>query len=346
MKLKITLCLAAASCLMAVLATPALAGQAVWTACQEYPEQGQWENNLCSKGSEGGNWETEEVAETEENTSSASALELTDTKATGGSATIKCAGTDVGWIDENFGGISQINTTKCTRISGECEAEKEVKATPIDLPWYTELREETGGEVRDRFQAGGKGPGYKIECEVGKILKIADECFGTFTTKMQNNRASGAVETEFDSKSGKTECTLGGKEAGEIKGVDTIKRRPPGGLMVGPRPPVDRTGGDPEFGNLNGGVIVNVGRIERFRFENNVAITYTSTMVRNFVESPYTIVAGTTCTGSLVAGKSCVLEVEFRPLSVGNFSAVLGINYTAGGVNGRYRQRMFGTGLL
>ncbi len=295
---------------------------------------------MCSKGKASGNWETEEVAETQEVTSSSSALELVDTKATGGALAIKCAATDVGWIEENFDDVSGIKFTKCARVSGSCESEKELKVIPLNLPWATELREETGGEIRDRLQAAGKGPGYKIECTVGGIFKIADECAGALTTKMTNNRSTDTVEAEFDSKSGKIECTSGGKEAGEIKGIDTIKRQG-GDVMVGPRGAVYRTGGDLLFGTLGGGVKKLTGRTERFRFENNVAVTYTAATVTGVGFTQL----NTTCNGAKAAGSTCVTEVEFKPMVAGAFAGVIGLDFTAGNTNGVYRAILPGIGL-
>ncbi len=342
MKLKITLCLAAAAALLAILATPALAGQAAWIACQEYPELGQWEDSLCSKGKEGSNWATQEVTETMEVTSNASTLELTDTKATGGSATIKCAMTDTGWIEESLGGISKINTTKCERASGLCESGKEAKVTAIDLPWNTELREESGGEVRDILQAGGKGPGYKVECTVEKVFKVADECFGAITTKMRNNHSSETVEAEYESKSEKVECSLGGKGSGEIKGVDAIKKQQPGGVQVGPPSLVFRTGGDLDFGTLAGGVKKNTERTERFRFENpRVAVTYNMVKITG---SAYSLL-NTTCNGNKGIGSTCTTELKFEPASTGDFLGLLEIRYTYTGGTATYIGRMEGIGL-
>jgi hypothetical protein len=325
----ITLCLTAAVGLLGILAAPALATQPIWSACQEFAEHGPWENNTCSKAKTNGNWATEEIDQTVEVTSSSS-LELTDTKATGGSSTIKCSGTDAGWVGGSVDSISKINTTKCERITGLCESGKTVTATPIDLPWSTELKEESGGEIRDAIHATGKGPGYKIECTVGGIFKVADECFGSLTTKMKNNHSNGTVEAEFESKSGKIECSLGGKEAGEVKGVDTTKQQPPGAMAVGPPPPVFRTGGDLDFGILAGGVKKNTTRSERFRFQNPaVAVNYTSVTV---VGNPFTLV-NTTCNGAMAIGSTCTAEVQFAPLAVGVFAGILEIRYTfAGGV--------------
>lgn len=236
--LRINVCLVAVAGLMAFTAAPAMGAHAGWVSCQENPEVGQWENGLCSKVKANGNWETQAVVETKEVTSSAQGLELTDTKATGGASTIKCSETDVGWIGiAGADGVSTVTTTKCERVSGACEAGKPVTAKAIDLPWDTELKEESGGELRDVFQAGGKGPGYTVECTVGGIFKLNDECSGKMSTKMANNQTNGAVEAIFDAKTEKDECSVGGAGAGEITGTDIIKQRGGNALRAAPLPP-------------------------------------------------------------------------------------------------------------
>lgn len=199
--------------LFAVAATPVLAAP-VWQSCEGLTKGES--GSECAKEKSGGAYEWVELAETREVTSSVPELEVTDTKASGEALTIKCKATDVGWIGSGSSdGVSKITTSSCTRVSGTCE-EGTVSLTAIDLPWGSTLENETKGIV-DKTTSDGKGPpGYKLECGEG-TSKLTDECHGTALAKLKNNEAKGTVEAEPEA-SPKDECTLGGKEAGEIKG--------------------------------------------------------------------------------------------------------------------------------
>ncbi len=224
-RLKIGLETLVAIGLMILMTGPAMAAQPAWVECGENHEHGQWEDSLCLKGKTGGGWETMEVSETEEVTSSYKGLELDDTKATGGPSLVRCDVTDVGWIGREGGdGVRSAAPTNCVRVTGACETS--VRVTWINLPWSTRLEERSGGEVRDAIQgSGGKEPGYLVECTVGGVFKIEDECVGAVTAGLFNDKANGTVEPEFEGKSGKQKCKLGGAESGELKGTGIIKPR-------------------------------------------------------------------------------------------------------------------------
>jgi hypothetical protein len=215
---------------MAVTVGSALAGEVRWINCTENPGHGQWKNSLCSKAKTNGGWETKEISETVEVTSSAKELQLVDTKATGGEMKLACSVTDAGWVGATGSdGVSRVTTTECKLLEGKdgaCESGKPVTAKAVHLPWSTKLQEATGGEARDAIQNGGKGePGYAIECTVAGIFEVADECTGKTTTGIFNNKNKGTVEVEFESKSEKDNCILGGAGAGEIKGIAIVKQR-------------------------------------------------------------------------------------------------------------------------
>jgi len=203
--------------LMAIAAAPAMAANARWEQCKNVGTGGHWSDALCSKPATNGAWETKEVTETEEVTSSGE-VELTDTKATGGASTIKCKGFDVGWIGVNGGdGETVVKATGCTRVEGLCESN--VTAVAINLPWYTQLAI-SGSEIRDRVRsAAAAGPGYKVECVTGGIFKVADECTGGISTKMTNS-SDGNVQAEFDaiSEAETGTCKLGGAGSGRVRG--------------------------------------------------------------------------------------------------------------------------------
>lgn len=234
MMIKIELALIfAALALLIVTVTPALGASPSWELCSSTANNGGYENNLCTKGKEKGEFEWSGVSETEEVTSSSSALEFADTKATGGEVSVKCAESSRGWIGS--GGtdhISSLNLTNCKFVKhGLCEEAKGVSVKTAKLPWSSDLSEEAVG-FRDK-----QGPiDLVFECAVGGIFKAADECEGTTSAQITNNEALSVVEAEFESKSEKTKCTVGGASAGEAKGVITLKGSK-GGIKAEPARP-------------------------------------------------------------------------------------------------------------
>jgi hypothetical protein len=320
--LKIIVSLVMAVGLMAIVATPVLATQPVWITCLDDPENGQWENNLCSKVKSNGNWLTNEVVETVEITSSSSDLELTDTKAMGGAETIKCAESNVGWIGaEGSDGVSSVVMSKCERVAGLCESGKEVKVAPVSPPWGSELKEESG-EVRDLL----KTPGFKIECFVAGVFKVADTCEGATSAKVTNH-SNGTVALEFEGKSAKSTCTLGGAGAGELKGTVVLKERSGAAMMQGPQAPVILRKGNPNFG----GVKKNTTKNEVFEYENpNMEVEYTAIHIANISGNAFSEASASTCKGKKVAKSKCVIEIAFKPVEEKIYLSTLNLKYIAG----------------
>jgi len=231
--LKIAFGLAVMAGLMAISAAPSMAASPRWVQCKKVgTTEGRWKNNLCNERGGTEEWATREITETEEVTSSTKPgefLTLEDRKAAGALSSIKCKGTDAGWIGSNgFDGIFNITATACEVVAGPCEAP--VTAVPVNLPWDTELRKEPSGEIRDRVQAGGAGPGYEVKCTVGGIFKTTDTCTGEFSTGARNNQANGTVEAVFDTitEEKPQECSAStetGKKTGFAKGIDVNKQR-------------------------------------------------------------------------------------------------------------------------
>jgi hypothetical protein len=236
--LRIVFGLAAVAGLMAVMAGPTLAAQTSWGQCKENKEHGEWGNSLCTEAKTKGNWETKEVTETIEVTSSSS-LELEDQKATGGAVAVKCGGTDLGTIGaKGSDEISKIATSSCEFVGekhGSCEEASGATAEAINLPWVTKLEENTEGEVRDVIESAvsGKTPGWSVKCTVSGILKVTDECTGITNTGIRDTPA-GTVEAEFEEISAEAPvtCSIGGKGAGFVHGDDTIKAKNGGAIFV------------------------------------------------------------------------------------------------------------------
>lgn len=211
--IKIIMSICVVAILLAAVTATASAFQPVWQECT-IATKGSFENSTCTKEKTSGGHAWLEVYETRSVKSSEKALSISDTKAKGGALKVECTATAEGWIGrESQGAITAVALSKCTRVSGsECEGSPTVKA--IDLPWSTTLEE----GIKDKLKAGGKGPGFKIECATKRI----DECFGTIATTMKNNGELGVAEAEFPSES-LDECTSGAAKSGEIKGTFALK---------------------------------------------------------------------------------------------------------------------------
>jgi hypothetical protein len=247
--LKLTFGLIVAAGLMAAAASPALALGPRWVHCVKVaPNTGKWTNNTCTTHGTG-EWETKQLAvtETSEVTSStlpgSKGLELEDSKATGGATAMTCTETNTGTVGANgTDSVKTIKALECKFVAGKrgsCEESAGVTMTYRNLGWSTALEERVVGtqkEVRDVITslATGKAPGYSVECTVGGIFKVADECTGTITTKVRANRAEGTVETVFDEMSEKEtgSCTVGGAGAGRISGTIISKLRNGGAYWI------------------------------------------------------------------------------------------------------------------
>jgi hypothetical protein len=216
-------------CLIAMFAisivTTATASAApVWEECRENAGSGtKWETNQCSKASSSGKWEWRELTTTEKATSVAT-FTLKDTKTLAGTAQITCSLTDEGTIGPgSHGTITKINIeAKNCKAEKVCENVEEVEAK--NLPWHTEMYE-TEDTVRDKLSASSGQLGWKIKCKTALGSKT-DECLTeegkTYSTSMES-APGGLVDAFFEEESGKAKCSEGGKESGEISGIDTIK---------------------------------------------------------------------------------------------------------------------------
>ncbi len=230
--LKMAFGLALVAGLMAVVASPAMATP-VWLHCEKVTS-GKWTNSTCTKAGSG-EWETKELTETVEVTSSSSALTLED-KAE--KTAIECSGLDTGTVGaKGSDSVVTINNIKCKFVSGKvgsCTESDGVKANPANLPWTTQLEERTNSEGKKENRdlitslVSGKNPGWDVECTVGGIIKVTDECTGISSTNVRPNRTVGSVETEFEKISEEKEpanCSVGGEKEGVVKGVITLSLR-------------------------------------------------------------------------------------------------------------------------
>ena len=222
--LKMAFGLAVVAGLMSVVASPAVAVPR-WVHCVK-SEKGKFSDGTCSKSGTG--WETKELVGTSEITSSGE-LEAEDTKATGGAVAAQCTGSNTGWAanpttttEPGEDGIATITNIKCKFVKeGLCR--KLTSVEPRNLPWGTRLVEK-GTEVRDEIISGNASgaPGWKVICEnlLGGITEDTCELSGV-SVNVITNRATGKIEIIFDkiTEMKKAKCTVGGAEAGNVRGT-------------------------------------------------------------------------------------------------------------------------------
>jgi len=230
--LKLAFGLVAVAGLMAIAASSAMAAEPIWVTCAKTAAPTHYTEADClTAGSEGG-WNTKGFAanETIEATSSGT-LKLEDRSATGGEVKIECAGTDQGWVGPN--GVAEENrvtasSCKFAGAHGSCEESKAVTAKAINLPWTLKLEERTNTatskvELRGLLVSlvSGKNPGWDVECTVGGILKVSDECTGRTNVGVESARSRLLTNFIFDSISEQepAKCSIGGENAGFVSGI-------------------------------------------------------------------------------------------------------------------------------
>ena len=222
--LKMAFGLVVVASLMAVVASPAMAVPR-WVHCVK-SATGKYSNGLCNASGTG--WETKELTETSEVTSSGE-LELEDTKATGGAVAVKCTGNNTGWVsnpkatnESGEDGVATITNVKCVFVKeGLCR--KIISVEARNLPWGTRL-EESGTEVRDEIITGSASgePGWKVSCENILGGTTEDTCVRSGNTvNAIAIRATGKLESVFDAITAKSKakCTIGGSAAGNVSGT-------------------------------------------------------------------------------------------------------------------------------
>jgi hypothetical protein len=219
--LKIAFGLMLVAGLMAVTAGSASAF--LWVGCVENAGKGHFEDNKCEKSQSGGNWETKEPAAGKEVTVATIPGQSLTLEDTGAKTAIECKGGGLAKLAASGKGEqTAASATSCKFVSGKhgsCEESKPVNARAADLPWNTKI-EETAGEVRNAIEtgSGGKPPAYEVECTVAGIFKVTDKCEGNTSTSLTKRSSAangeGTVEGEFEAKSAKGNCSVGGTGTG------------------------------------------------------------------------------------------------------------------------------------
>ena len=230
--------------LVAVFAMGAVAASAAsaaeWeqetTKCEKVEKgKGKYTNSECKTEGAPNEWEkiTKFRPITTPVTASSKSVGSLTLSDSGAGTTIECTGTDSGTVGAgNKDEVTAITASACKFVSaGTCTASKPVTAKAVNLPWVTELYEESG-KIRDHVKAhsGGGQPGYVVECTVAGIFKVQDECIGETNTGMEN--VAGGVDASFDAITPKANCSIGGTGTGSVKGVDLNENPASGAIRV------------------------------------------------------------------------------------------------------------------
>jgi|HubBroStandDraft_6_1064221.scaffolds.fasta_scaffold222598_2 hypothetical protein len=236
------LCLAAMLVVGMVAAGTASAAP-VWEHCETEKANtavSKWTTDQCttaaSMAAAGFSWQ--EVKGTEAVRSHGS-LRLSD-ETLGVKVEVLCSGANAGSVGPGkFDRIVTITEIQC-EAGKNCE-KLDKTAEPRDLPWQTELVEPKAGEVRDHITSGGNGePGYAVTCTVPILGEREDVCTTEKgTTGVKNVVTKGVsgellvlADFEKPEKAEKANCTVGGKEAGEILGSIAILQASGQGLRI------------------------------------------------------------------------------------------------------------------
>ncbi len=213
--------LAAIAALFGALTTSAFASG--WLQCAEGTIGTKYTTNQCSAASGTGKFEWQETTSAAA-TRGHETFALRDTKVPIlGTVEIKCS-------DETFGSVGPAEIGKITEIGNvncapgkNCEAVQK-NAEPVGLPWQTELVDEELG-ARDMIKAEtGSGAGWAATCRV-LGTNATDQCTTMEGSTSVENKVTGGellVLATAESKSAKSNCTVGGGESGETPGTSAV----------------------------------------------------------------------------------------------------------------------------
>jgi hypothetical protein len=230
-------------CLVSMLtAGMALAGNAsaepFWLVC--LPLNGnptKYDSNQCNKASATGSWESVGLGVTTEKSDTvrllAFSLRLTD-KGTGVEVECPDPGTE-GWglIENWVEGTIKVAKVKEPKVNckvlkgalaGCVETKNLEEIEGVNLPWKTEIFETENKfltKISGKTEAG-KRPGWKVRC--GGITDTCEEHenkpeFAELENATTNNIL--LIKARFEQKV-KADCSIGGKEQGEVKGLIAI----------------------------------------------------------------------------------------------------------------------------
>jgi hypothetical protein len=226
------------------MAFSATASAGVWEHCTKGNDSGVskfFDHNCSSLGViEPNEWEWKEVKNTEEVRLKGS-LRLKDTGTLVGTAEVECSGEAVGTVGhERLARINEIRTSaaQCRQIA-VCENIEFAEAT--HLPWQTEVYQTEGKKLEKLIGTTNGEPGWKVECKAPIVGLITDECEqepGKSESILLQNKSTEVKSVDellvlatFQHLR-KIDCSVGGKEKGEITGSLAILQANGWGLRV------------------------------------------------------------------------------------------------------------------
>jgi hypothetical protein len=212
--------------------------------CKEGGASTKYTEHQCLTASGTGAWGWEEVKGTERVKGVGLTLVLRDIKATGGSAGIQCTGGTgegiVGPGNKSEVLTAKVEVSKCSRLEGACKTGEIEEVAGVHLPWQTEIFD-TEGRVIGKLSGAGNGePGWKVKCKT-LLGSETDECVaetGRAESGILENKATkNGTTVELlvlvtPELSGSQQCTQGGKESGEIRGLGAVLSVSGSGLRV------------------------------------------------------------------------------------------------------------------
>jgi hypothetical protein len=237
---------------VSIVAAGSAAAAPSWLVCLEGSGSTKYENSKCLKASSAGKWQLEGVPAGKTITVKLAVLflSLKDTKTLGGEVEVQCyskGSRGEGVVEE--GGKSMVRALAVGEPTKNCKGvkicqEKGVeKVEGVNLPWKTEVTEESGKLVT-KILAGvsGKEPGWKVECKTA-LGSETDECLSESASVAEKlglvneiTKTSGIeellVKAHLES-TGEGKCSQGGAKAGKTAGTLAILL-PGGALSIGP----------------------------------------------------------------------------------------------------------------
>ncbi len=224
----------------------ALAGSAsattlLWLVCLKGTGLTKYTNEKClsASGGSGEGWQSLGVPKGTEITVKIAVISLllSDTKVLGKNAAIRCGPKGAvgrGVIKAN--GEGEIREAKYENAAEDCSNEENCavigQVKGIHLPWKIKLFPGTNGDPLSKIEPGnneGREPGWEVECNT--VLDVCENEKGKEEEALFLNEISATelLVLSLFQNARKAKCSVGGKEAGLVKGIVAILL--PGGAL-------------------------------------------------------------------------------------------------------------------
>ena len=120
-------------------------------------------------------------------------------------------------------GEDEVVEGECTEVESMTSGVTCSSVKPVNLPWLTQLVQESSGAFLDLIKSDGKGiPGWEVECTALGV-KVTDKCETENGKPEQlNNTSTEEVEATFlesVAESEEAKCSVGGEKEGLVVGT-------------------------------------------------------------------------------------------------------------------------------